>query len=663
MFRPLHKPFSDTEIPNGKINEEPFIVGISMVKNEEDVIEQFVRHNLHYLSLLCVMDNGSMDNTRPILEDLQKDGLPLIIIDDPDPSFDQDGKMTGLLNNMQITLYPDFIIPLDADEFIKCESKETFLKDLMTIPRKGKGFAKWQTYIVPKNTEGEVSADPLSYMNERRKVEKPQYKKVVLRLDRELVPHVCITFGNHNAEGLDKGVDLENVHLAHFPVRSKKQIMEKILLGCMAMFLRFPGIRYTKQGYQWLEIFDRIKEDSDFEDESLRRYSINYAQHENDDWAENVIEDPMFFHYGPLLYSTEDRASSLSKVARTIENNFAAKRDRFVEDLVGLIHKKKSDFANMSGRKNGIRYAASHDEKYLHMYSLDIPPVKFLYDRFRPESVLDAGCGMGHYLAYFKHRGAERIAGIDGISPGVSLLEPGQYIQQDLNKGVDIQGKYDLILCMETVEHIDEDASLKLIGKLSEHAGRLILFSAAEPHQAGIGHVNCKPIKYWIKKWDKLGWEPILFDTLAFRVLATFSWMKRNTLVLKRKDSRHRASVDRLKVIGNKEFRWWKQKGGVITTPLMAYTDKEYEGSPEKDPPGIEAPSQVQKKDVSASQSWQAGDTDSYKNMDFQDALIRINEVESELENAKQELSSIKKSKTWLLVKILWKITGYLRIG
>ena len=82
-----------------------------------------------------------------------------------------------------------------------------------------------------------------------------------------------------------------------------------------------------------------------------------------------------------------------------------------------------------------------------------------------------------------------------------------------------------------------------------------------------------------------------------------------------------------------------------------------------KHPSGIEVSPRSEEKDADTSQSYQTRDADSYKNIDLQDALIRINEVESELENANQELSSIKKSKTWLLVKILWKITGFLRIA
>lgn len=39
-------------------------VGLSMVRNESDVIETFIRHNLTLLDELHIVDHNSSDNTR-----------------------------------------------------------------------------------------------------------------------------------------------------------------------------------------------------------------------------------------------------------------------------------------------------------------------------------------------------------------------------------------------------------------------------------------------------------------------------------------------------------------------------------------------------------------------------------------------------------------------
>ncbi|MDP3035130.1 MAG: glycosyltransferase family 2 protein [Methanobacteriaceae archaeon] len=65
------------------------IFSISMVKNESDVIESFVRYNLNILDGMIILDNQSSDNTLEILNLLKKEGLNLYIIKDEDREFDQ----------------------------------------------------------------------------------------------------------------------------------------------------------------------------------------------------------------------------------------------------------------------------------------------------------------------------------------------------------------------------------------------------------------------------------------------------------------------------------------------------------------------------------------------------------------------------------------------
>ncbi|MCI6101295.1 MAG: glycosyltransferase family 2 protein [Selenomonas sp.] len=57
------------------------IVAISMVKNEMDIIESFVRHTLGFADLLIIADHKSTDRTREILEALRTEGLPLLVGD------------------------------------------------------------------------------------------------------------------------------------------------------------------------------------------------------------------------------------------------------------------------------------------------------------------------------------------------------------------------------------------------------------------------------------------------------------------------------------------------------------------------------------------------------------------------------------------------------
>ena len=53
------------------------IVSITMVKNEADIVESFVRHTLSFSDAMLVMDHRSTDATGRILAALKAEGLPL----------------------------------------------------------------------------------------------------------------------------------------------------------------------------------------------------------------------------------------------------------------------------------------------------------------------------------------------------------------------------------------------------------------------------------------------------------------------------------------------------------------------------------------------------------------------------------------------------------
>ena len=55
------------------------IAAISMVRNEADVIESFVRHTLRFADRLYITDHRSEDATREILSALVSESLPILV--------------------------------------------------------------------------------------------------------------------------------------------------------------------------------------------------------------------------------------------------------------------------------------------------------------------------------------------------------------------------------------------------------------------------------------------------------------------------------------------------------------------------------------------------------------------------------------------------------
>jgi hypothetical protein len=69
----------------------------AIVRNEADIIEAFVRHNLTLVDRLAIIDHGSFDGTESVLAALVKDGLPLTVFRDDTVAFLQSEKLTPLV--------------------------------------------------------------------------------------------------------------------------------------------------------------------------------------------------------------------------------------------------------------------------------------------------------------------------------------------------------------------------------------------------------------------------------------------------------------------------------------------------------------------------------------------------------------------------------------
>lgn len=114
-----------------------------------------------------------------------------------------------------------------------------------------------------------------------------------------------------------------------------------------------------------------------------------------------------------------------------------------------------------------------------------------------PKSVLDLGAGDGWWCKTLHDMGSEVWA--------VELYEeareyiPAQvrFIQHDLTQPVNLNNRADLVICLEVAEHLPKPASGVLVQTICAHAGDHILFSSAPPGQAGTGHINLQPQKYW----------------------------------------------------------------------------------------------------------------------------------------------------------------------
>ena len=268
------------------------IVSISMIKNESDIIESFIRYNLNIFDEMLILDNGSTDDSVNIINKLQDENLPIILFRGGETFFNQNDKLTGLLKKAIWEYGADIVCPLDADEFISSD---------ITNPRKiienidGDSYyhVSWKTYVATANDDINIKFIP-SRITHIRDEKYEAYYKVIIPKNIVNNYDVSIAMGNHdlvfkNQHDKPTPVVIPNLILAHFPLRSTEQCMSKILVGWPTLIKK--NKENNALGYHWKSLFEKIKQKGSIKSDDLEYFSKNYALREKNKEFERLLNE------------------------------------------------------------------------------------------------------------------------------------------------------------------------------------------------------------------------------------------------------------------------------------------------------------------------------------------------------------------------------------
>jgi len=159
--------------------------------------------------------------------------------------------------------------------------------------------------------------------------------------------------------------------------------------------------------------------------------------------------------------------------------------------------------------------------------------LNILLEYIQPNSILDVGCGLGHWLQVARQLGIQNVHGIEGhwldrsqLAIDASLVEVA-----DLEHGFSLGRRFDLAVCIEVAEHLAPASAERLVESLASHSD-LILFSAAIPFQGGHHHVNEQFPDYWAELFLHRGFHSL--DFIRPRVWndpGVLWWLRQNTIL------------------------------------------------------------------------------------------------------------------------------------
>ena len=235
------------------------IAVISMMKNEADIVESFVRYYAAFADCIIIADHNSNDGTWEILEMLKAEYPFLVTTTVEQMEYIQSEIMTSLMELAANEFLADWILPMDADEFLLSEVND----DIRTVLE-----SCWDNVLLLPWVNHEVPEDCYDrsrfLLNQpcRRAVRPLDACKVIVKGDYIRNNTWRLQQGNHGLEAVAPNSnvpdysDSKKLILAHFPFRSKEQYISKNALGWLTNIARFS--KHTHFASHWKKEFDKI---------------------------------------------------------------------------------------------------------------------------------------------------------------------------------------------------------------------------------------------------------------------------------------------------------------------------------------------------------------------------------------------------------------------
>jgi glycosyltransferase involved in cell wall biosynthesis/SAM-dependent methyltransferase len=158
----------------------------------------------------------------------------------------------------------------------------------------------------------------------------------------------------------------------------------------------------------------------------------------------------------------------------------------------------------------------------------------WIKDEINPTRVLDLGCGPGIYTHALVNLGIDAQGlDIDSRVDGQLHILRGDLLNLDGTETAD------LVMCLEVAEHIDPqycDLIVQSVYNTIAPGGQLI-WTAAQPGQGGVGHINNRKRSFWLDKFTAMG---LISDAVEKDLIDYcqqgyhMGWFVNNVIVLKK---------------------------------------------------------------------------------------------------------------------------------
>ena len=276
------------------------LIAASRVLNEEDVIEPMVRHHAAMVDHHVILDNGSVDRTIEILAALSAEGVKLTVLQNNAVLFSEEQFNTVLYECAVREHGADWVLFLDADEFVDARRIGDLRALLAAVPPQYPSLGvQMINYDAP--TAASLHEINVARRYVRRVAAPIGVWKVFVRAPAA-GQRITINAGNHsiNLDGAFMDPPRQDAFLlAHYPNRGPLHWAGKAVTGWLKVLAAGEIETHEGRSGHYQSTFEHLIKDP----EAWVRWSREAAGGGVPPESEALVEDPIAYLGRPLLHT------------------------------------------------------------------------------------------------------------------------------------------------------------------------------------------------------------------------------------------------------------------------------------------------------------------------------------------------------------------------
>ncbi len=319
------------------------LVAVSRVLNEEDVIEPMVRHHAALVDHHVILDNGSVDRTLEILTALGAEGLNLTVLQNNSVLFSEEQFNTSLYEFAVRERAADWVLFLDADEFVDARRVGDLRALLGSVPPQ---YPSLGVQMINYDAPTEVSLREINVVRRFvRRVPAPiGVWKVFVRAP-EAGQTITINAGNHSIDLDGAFVDpprQDAFLLAHFPNRGPLHWAGKAVTGWLKVLAAGEMDKHEGRSGHYESTFAFLTKDPEGWVNWSRQGGVVPPE------SGALVEDPIAYLGAPLLHTERvDYGWRSLRLLLANTERLAIAHGRLLEENVDLRRRVEGELRDM----------------------------------------------------------------------------------------------------------------------------------------------------------------------------------------------------------------------------------------------------------------------------------------------------------------------------